>query len=189
MKTIQLQQNHHLFSNLITSKEYLRSKNNHSVVVQISRVDEVYTARKDEISVNFIATSVTASAEKLRERAKIFRKKTAALNKQTDEYFKAADQLKNAELVDVDFTFDMTKLRMTYIHESLSIRKEIDTYIIAHEAHLIATTEKLRAEMSELAAYVNRAEKSLREKLRTIIAVNEKILRDIVMYDKFEIKT
>lgn len=114
---------------------------------------------------NFIATSVTASAEELREHAKIFHKKIAMLNKQTDEYFKTANLLKNAKLVDVDFYFNMTNLRMTYIHESLSIRKEIDIYIITHEAHFIATTEKLHTEMSELAVYVNHAKKSLREKL------------------------
>jgi len=188
LSVIHLQHNHHLFFSLVTSKRALRSKNNYIAATQAARVDEIYT-KKNGSSDFFIATIFTATVEELRERVKAFRKKAAALTKQADEYEKAAGLLEMGEFPEIDTFSDTTMLRMTYIHEHLSTRKDIKAYIVAHEAHLIATAEKLRGEMSGLAAYVNRAKKILEDKLRTITAVNEKILRDIVMYESFEVKT
>ena len=53
---------------------------------------------------------------------------------------------------------------MNYIKEHLSLnRKEFDRYIINYKKHLIVTIKKLKSKMTDLANFMYRVKKRLRE--------------------------
>ena len=77
---------------------------------------------------------------------------------------------------------------MKYIKKDLFLnKKEINRYILNHENHFIVTVEKLKSEMTELVAYIQRAEKRLRDLITLKIIANFKICQDIKNFEKFEI--
>lgn len=56
----------------------------------------------------------------------------------------------------------LIKHEMIYIIKQLMLfRKQVNQYIEDHEAHLIIICEKLKIEFSDLAIYINKAEKKL----------------------------
>lgn len=67
-------------------------------------------------------------------------------------------------------------------------RKEFERYVIDHEEHLTVTAEKLRSEMATLAAYVNRADKRLRDQIQLKVAADLKLCSDIKRFGSFEMK-
>ena len=69
---------------------------------------------------------------------------------------------------------------MTYLGGEVRLTsEEANAYAEANEAHMIATTEKLRCDMSKLAAYVHHAELRLRDLIQIKVAADLKLLRDI----------
>lgn len=65
--------------------------------------------------------------------------------------------------------------------------EETNAYAEASEAHMIATTEKLRCDMSKLAAYVHHAELRLRDLIQLKVTADLKLLRDIQQFGQFEL--
>lgn len=179
IKIIDLKNNAHIFSSLVTSKNALRFKDNVSVVAQVSRIEEIFAFA--------IAIAIISKVDELKSRAKMCRVKTTAFSKQILTYDKAADTLKKDKDTHIDATVLKT-IKMTYLSQDLLLScKELHHHITAHKTHLIAVTEKLQEEMSILAAFVHRAEKSLRNKIQLKIVADLKLLRDIKCFDHFEL--
>lgn len=123
----------------------------------------------------------------LRSRALSLRKKASTLTKQADFYEKTIDQMNLAKKSSSKKTA-LDKHEMIYIEDVLTLsQKKVQRYIVNHEEHLIITAEKLRSEMTDLAVYVHRAKKHLRNLIQLKIVADLKLCRDIKLYDKFEI--
>ncbi|KAL8707645.1 MAG: hypothetical protein Q9225_007727 [Loekoesia sp. 1 TL-2023] len=182
-KSIDLKNNSPIFPTLITSKGGLRSKDN----LEASTA----AASRNEGGVFSRASATVTPSKVLHGRALSLRKKAQALMKQADAYERAAAAAEENGEEDVDLEEDpMAKLGMSYIGEVLSLsRKEFNTYVLDHEQHLAVTAEKLRNEMTKLAAYCNRAEKRLRDLIQLKVAADLKLCRDIAQFGKFEIAT
>ena len=77
---------------------------------------------------------------------------------------------------------------MSYLKNEISLfRKKLNEHFRAHKNHLISVIEKLREKMFEIATYVNRAKKRLRNFIALKIATNFKLLRNIKKNQQFEL--
>ena len=78
---------------------------------------------------------------------------------------------------------------MTYLGNQVRLTsEEVDAYAEANDAHLYATAEKLRCDMSKLAGYVQHAERRLRDLIQLKVAADLKLLRDIKRFGQFELQ-
>ncbi|KAL8905498.1 MAG: hypothetical protein Q9207_002601 [Kuettlingeria erythrocarpa] len=179
---IQLKNNFRHFPALITSKGYLRSKDNYEASTKMAGRNEGGT---------FASTPSTSTATKkgsLLTRATAMRDKATALIKQADAYEKAAKQIPEDD-TSILLESETEQHGMDYLGEVLKYsKKEFARFIAAHEDHLIALSEKLRSDMAGIAAFVHRAEKRLRDQVASKVAADLKILRDLKTYGKFEVK-
>jgi len=166
LEAIQLKNNYRIFPELVTSKGYLRSKNNTDASGKASRAEGVFAKKYETATVSGI------TAEDLFHRAKALKMKAAAFTAQAEAYASAAKTLeadeKLSKTVEATVTKDPEELGMFYLGQELPLnRKELHNHMQAHEAHLIAVAEKLRGEMSSVAAFAHRAEQSLRDQIQT----------------------
>ena len=75
---------------------------------------------------------------------------------------------------------NVAKKRITFIEEVLSLNcKKFNNYINNYKNHFIVIVEKLRSEMLDLAFYIYRAEKRLRDLIQLKIIVDYKLYRNI----------
>jgi len=177
---INLKNNSHIFSILITSKEALRFKDN----LEASTKNVQRNSKDMFIQDDAIATDRAM----LESRAFSLRKKAAMLNKQVNAYEQMTAQMNEEDTASEKTEAD--KHDMTYIDDVLTLnRKKFNRYIHDHEKHLIATAEKLRSEMTTLTTYVHHADKRLRDQIQLKIVVDLKLCRDIKTLRKFEMKT
>ena len=118
-------------------------------------------------------------------RAKMCRAKAASWNRQAQLYDDAAAKLEADKETDKEAEVNMDELEneakgMTYLGGEVRLTsEEANAYAEANEAHMIATTERLRCDMSKLAAYVHHAELRLRDLIQLKVAADLKLLRDI----------
>lgn len=78
---------------------------------------------------------------------------------------------------------------MQYIGDVLPLsRIDLKKYVSSHEDHLTVTAEKLRGELAALSAYVNKAEKTLRDQIQLKVAADMKLLADLEKHKEFEIQ-
>ena len=176
---IKLKHNAHIFPELINNKGYLRSKDNLAAANKVSRVGGVFTKS-------------IANVEKHTEfkaRAKALRAKVNAFEKQANAYDTATKLVEKKPDTTID-EINLESLGMIYLRKEIPLsRKELNTHLQAHENHLICVAEKLRGEMSAVAAYVNRAKKRLRDDIQLKVATDLKLLRNIKNNEQFELKS
>ena len=100
------------------------------------------------------------------------RKKGDALNEQATAYKGMAKKI-DPETLEAPEEKSLVKVEITYLEDILILdRKELDKYVVDHEKHLAATTEKLRSEMIGLGHYVQKAEKRLRDQIQLKVATH-----------------
>ena len=116
------------------------------------------------------------------------RKKGDALNKQATAYEGMAKKM-DPETLEAPEEKSLAKVEMTYLEDILTLdRKELDKYVVDHEEHLAAMTEKLRSEMAGLGHYVRKAEKRLRDQIQLKVATHLKLCQNIKKVGHFEMK-
>ena len=179
VKAISLSNNANIFPTLITSKGALRSKDNLEASTN--------NAQRNAGGTFGSGAATVTGANVLRSRASNLRKKAQALLKQANAYDTAADAMGESDPAPEED--ESAKHGMSFIGEVLSLnRREFNKYVNDHEDHLTATAEKLRSEMANLASYVHRAEKRLRDLIQLKVAADMKLCRDIKQFGQFEMK-
>ena len=181
---IDLKNNSTIFSIFITSKIEFRSKNNLTTSIKNAQRDVEKTFIKNAIAMT--------DAQILRNRTNNFNKKIQALLKQFAAYEKTVDKMKikTSKKTKVLNEKSLKTHEMKYIKKHLFLnKKEVNRYILNHENHFIVTVEKFKNEMIEFVAYIQRAEKRLRDLIALKIAANLKICQDIKNFEKFEVAT
>lgn len=183
---IDLKNNSHIFLILITRNEELRVKNNLTAFTD--------NAQRNEEDIFSSDTTIAIIANVLLHRAVSLTQKKNALLKQTKTYETVAalseEIMKKTEVnTKLSEKSILIKHEMIYIIEQLTLfRNQVNQYIEDHETHLIVICEKLRIEFFDLAIYINKAEKKLRDLIQLKMTANMKLCSDLKKFEKFEIQ-
>lgn len=172
--------NAHIFLELVTSKEYLRSKNNSTATSQTSRVNDVFV---------FFSIITRIKAQKLDQRVKTLFRKVTVYQKQAQTYEKIVVLLMNDENTNIDEN-ELEKSNMTFLRNELSLsHKELNRHLQKEKSHLMTVAEKMQDEMFSLAIYINRVKKRLRDMIQLKAVTDLKLLQDIKKFSNFELQS